>query len=73
MLPPPPRPGENNSKSTETTSCWPKKGVVTVHSKETQASKQCIFEAQKAMSMEVHQSPTLKGRGKRWQGSRQHS
>ena len=61
----PPPPCDNNSKSTENdgnnTSGCSHKGVMCVHREKRHAGKQCITEAQTAMSMEVHRRHGLKG------------
>ena len=60
--------GENNGESTgndgNKTSGCANKDVVCAHPEKIPAAKQCIIEAQTAMSMKVHQSHELKGGAK---------
>ena len=56
--------GQRTENDGSNTSCCSDSGVVYAHSEKTQAAKQCIMEAQTAMSMEVHQSHVLNGGAK---------
>ena len=75
----PDSPCENNGKALRMTETTPRvvvgKALFARHREKTRAAKQCIVEAQTAMSMKVHRSHVLKGGGgaaKKWQDSHLH-